>query len=120
MRDRALASLAVLGTIGVVISLPPAAGVEHAQAAATRKRPAAHAPTLRRLPRTSWGDPDLQAVWNYATLTPLERPAALAGKEVLTEEEAAAYKKQMLERRDATNSPGDPEWWDAGTTWTAP
>jgi len=42
-------------------------------------------------PRTEWGDPDLQGVYNYATLTPLERAAAYANKPVLTEQEAAAY-----------------------------
>ena len=41
-------------------------------------------------PRTPWGDPDLQGVWDYWTFTPLERPAELAGKDVLTDEEAAA------------------------------
>ena len=32
--------------------------------------------------RTPWGDPDLQGVWSYATITPLQRPAALTGREV--------------------------------------
>ena len=31
--------------------------------------------------RTPWGEPDLQGVWTGSTLTPLERPASLAGKE---------------------------------------
>ena len=39
--------------------------------------------------RTPWGDPDLQGIWTSATRTPLERPANLAGREFLTEEEAA-------------------------------
>ena len=26
-------------------------------------------------PRTGWGDPDLQGVWNFTMNTPLERPA---------------------------------------------
>ncbi len=39
----------------------------------------------RTLPRTPWGDPDLQGVWSIATITPFERPSALAGKQVLTE-----------------------------------
>ena len=47
-------------------------------------------------PRTPWGAPDLQGVWDFRTLTPLERPAEFAGKAVLTAEEAAE-----LERRDA-------------------
>ena len=37
------------------------------------------------VPRTPDGHPDLQGLWSYATLTPLERPAEFAGKEFLTE-----------------------------------
>ena len=44
---------------------------------------------------TPWGDPDLQGVWEYWTFTPLERPAELAGKDVLTEEEAATIAQQL-------------------------
>jgi hypothetical protein len=66
-------------------------------------------------PRTAWGDPDLQGVWNYATMTPLERPRDLAGKEVLTAEEAAAYEQQINERQRATNNTAGPDWWDPGT-----
>src|SRR5262245_58131130 len=41
--------------------------------------------------RTASGAPDIQGVWNYGTMTPLERPAQWAEKEVLTQEEADAY-----------------------------
>src|SRR6478752_773304 len=44
--------------------------------------------------RTPDGQPDLQGYWTNATFTPLERPAELAGKEFMTEAEAAAYEKQ--------------------------
>ena len=37
-------------------------------------------------PRTPWGDPDLQGFWSNQTSTPLERPAALKGKESFTPE----------------------------------
>jgi len=66
-------------------------------------------------PRTPWGDPDLQGVWNYATMTPLERPRDLAGKEVLSEAEAAAYERQIIERQSTTNNTAGPDWWDPGT-----
>jgi hypothetical protein len=66
-------------------------------------------------PRTAWGDPDLQGVWNYATMTPLERPRDLSNKEVLSAEEAAAYEKQTNERQGATNNTAGPDWWDPGT-----
>jgi len=35
------------------------------------------------VPRTPDGKPDLQGVWTNATLTPLERPAAVNGKATL-------------------------------------
>ena len=35
-------------------------------------------------PRTPWGDPDLQGIWNNVTATPLERPDALKDKALLT------------------------------------
>jgi hypothetical protein len=66
-------------------------------------------------PRTPWGDPDLQGVWNYATMTPLERPRDLADKRVLTPDEAAEYERQTTERQAATNNTAGPDWWDAGT-----
>ena len=45
------------------------------------------APIQYTVPKTPWGDPDLQGVWTNSTTTPLERPADLADKAVLTEEE---------------------------------
>ena len=50
-------------------------------------------------PRTPWGDPDLQGIWNNVTATPLQRPAELKDKAVLTADEAAAYEKQIAERQ---------------------
>ena len=82
------------------------------------------------LPRTPRGVPDLQGVWDFRTLTPLERPDALADKAFLTEEEAAAFEKETLYARDADRRDGaeiaaglgsDVEraynqfWWDYGT-----
>jgi hypothetical protein len=46
-------------------------------------------------PRTPWGDPDLQGVWNDATSTPLERPGGVGSKNVLTDEEAADFQDQL-------------------------
>lgn len=48
-------------------------------------------------PRASDGHPDLQGTWSTATITPLERPADLAGKPFFTEKEAAEYEKQFLQ-----------------------
>jgi hypothetical protein len=46
------------------------------------------------VPRTPDGKPDLQGVWTNATLTPLERPAAMAGKATVTDAEAAVFEKK--------------------------
>ena len=56
-------------------------------------------------PRTPDGHPDLQGVWTNVTLTPMERPAELAGKPTLSEAEATAYEKKDL----TTNNIDDPE-----------
>ena len=47
-------------------------------------------------PRTPWGAPDLTGVWDFRTLTPIERPDGLGDKAVLTAEEAAAFEQQAL------------------------
>jgi hypothetical protein len=52
--------------------------------------------------RTPDGQPDLQGVWSNATLTPLERPAALAGRELLTEQEQAQNEKALQPRTKAS------------------
>jgi hypothetical protein len=56
MRHRLLALSAVVVVIAVV-SLSPAPVA--AQTA---------------VPRTTWGQPDLQGVWDFRTITPLQRP----------------------------------------------
>ena len=52
------------------------------------------------VPRTAWGAPDLQGVWDYRTMTPLERPREFGNKTTLTAEEAAAYEQEQGARLD--------------------
>src|SRR5579863_2870698 len=62
-------------------------------------------------PATSWkqhtpdGQPDLQGTWSNATITPLERPAALAGKAFFTDEELAQQKKELQEGEACRQNP---------------
>ena len=76
--------LAVVYTVvaALALALPAAAGAQDEAAS----------------PRTAWGDPDLQGVWNNATLTPFQRPEALGTQEFLTEEEAAAVAQGNVDR----------------------
>ena len=73
--------------------------------------------------RTSWGTPDLRGVWDFRTMTPLQRPADLTGKPFLSDEEAAAYERGIHDRRERSGlSPGSVHalWWlDFGTQFTA-
>lgn len=57
-------------------------------------------PAKARALRTVDNHPDLQGVWTFGTMTPLERPDELVGKN-LTPEEIAQYEKQAIESRDA-------------------
>jgi mono/diheme cytochrome c family protein len=69
--------------------------------------------------------PDLQGVWSFATLTPLERPAEFGDKATLTRAEADAWVKQTLERnnRDRRDGGADVDvgravndyWFERGT-----
>src|SRR5580704_14016009 len=80
-------------------------------------QPSRHA-SLWPVPHTPDGRPDLQGLWNNTTLTPLERPRNLAGKEFFTEEEAIAYEKGIVRGRandpnDGANDVADPTvWWE--------
>jgi len=50
------------------------------------------------LPRTPDGHPDLQGVWEFSTITPLERPRGLGDKATFTAEEAAAFEREENRR----------------------
>ncbi len=76
MRHRVLASLSVVAVVSM--SASPVA----AQTGA----------------RTAWGDPDLQGVWDFRTITPLERPEDLGDQEFLSEEEAANLEQEVVDR----------------------
>ena len=90
------------------------------------------------MPRTPDGKPDLQGIWDFRTVTPMERPAEFANKPFLTEQEAAEYEKRMTEQRNADSNRDESKktsrgqvngaevtadvalayndfWWDRGT-----
>jgi hypothetical protein len=60
-------------------------------------------------PKTAWGDPDLQGIFNYGTSTPLQRPTQLGGKAVLSDQEAAELQDQIAYRLDRDRRDGGPE-----------
>jgi hypothetical protein len=107
------------------LALVRVAGQDRAVAKATPAKATPAAKTWN-LPRTPDGQPDLQGIWSNATLSPLERPRELAGKQFFTEAEAAEYEKKVLEhnnadRRDSQDAEADIAlayndfWYDRGT-----
>jgi hypothetical protein len=50
-----------------------------------------------KVPRLANGHPDLQGTWENNSATPLERPAQLAGKPLLSEDELAALKARAAQ-----------------------
>ncbi|MYH29810.1 MAG: hypothetical protein F4137_13365 [Acidobacteria bacterium] len=91
------------------------------------------------VPPTPWGHPDLQGVWDFRTITPMERPEDRAEQEFLTAEEAAELEQAALDRiadlaaRPARRTEADPSgnvdrgvdgapgsynnfWFDRGTS----
>ena len=65
----------------------------------------AAAQTGAELPRLADGRPDLQGVWDFRTLTPLERPEERAGQARLTPEEAAAIEAAAARRTVEADRP---------------
>jgi hypothetical protein len=62
------------------------------------------------IPRTPWGAPDLNGVWNGNTMTPFERPNKYVNKPFLTEQEASALEKAQRDKALAESAAreGDP------------
>ena len=54
--------------------------------------------SAQEAPQTSWGAPDLQGIWDFRSITPLERPEDRADQEFLSEEEAANLEQAAVNR----------------------
>ncbi len=96
MAHRLQITLSALAFLGAGTLLAPAQSVALAAKPATTS--SAAAPSLR----TADGHPDLEGYWTNTTVTPLERPKDLAGKEFFTPEEAAEYAKRQLATPEPT------------------
>jgi hypothetical protein len=96
MSHRFLASTRGLPVVIAVALLAPAPVAGQSGTSATKA--VAAAPWT--LPRTADGQPDLQGVWDFRTITPMERPAALGTKAFFTDEEAAKFEKDENLRLD--------------------
>jgi hypothetical protein len=121
MRHQVFASL----FIAALWSWPAAAQAPAAQANSVAAKPAPAAKTASATtnwtpPKTSWGDPDLQGEWPATARIPMQRPANLGTRAVLTDAELAEretqFKKQSEDDSELTAKGGDvtinpPSYW---------
>jgi hypothetical protein len=102
MRRRYLTSIAVAAAL-LLAFIVPAQLEGQAQAGLTK------AVSWSKVPRTPDGKPDLQGVYNAATLTPVERPKDFAGRLFLTEAEANKLSGGELSRVENRAQPSSPD-----------
>ena len=57
-------------------------------------------------PRTEWGQPDLQGVWNFSSTVPMTRPRQFGDREYMTPEEAQALARMSEQQYEALNDSG--------------
>jgi hypothetical protein len=93
MNKRFLISMG--GLVSAIALLAPISAIGQTSSPATTT-----AAATSTLPRTPDGKPDLQGVWDFRTITPLERPRELGTKAFFTEAEAAAWEKDENRRQN--------------------
>ena len=72
------------------------------------------------VPKTQWGQPDLQGVWNFASNVPTERPEEFGDRQFLTEEEVLAAQRERFSigrRREASRTSTGVEAFYNDTMW---
>ena len=56
------------------------------------------------VPRTEWGQPDLQGVWNFSSDVPMQRPAHFGTRQFLNEEEIAEIQAARAARDQSSDA----------------
>src|SRR5579872_1059409 len=87
---------------GLLIAVSAAAIVATAAVPIDGQSPAKPAATKRAIPRMPDGHPDLQGMYDLATLTPVERPAGTPL--VMSDERAAKLEKDVAARKNAQDA----------------
>jgi hypothetical protein len=65
-------------------------------------------------PRTEWGQPDLQGVWNFSSNTPIQRPAIFGEREFLTADEIEEMQRRLADQDANSDAAGSTAGVDEG------
>jgi hypothetical protein len=87
---------------------PDPVAVKEAAAVAKAKAVEAEADKHYNVPRTPYGQPDLEGVWTNVSITPLERPGQFGSSINLTPEQASQLEIAAIEHYIEGNAPTDP------------
>jgi len=72
------------------------------------------------MPRTQWGQPDLQGVWNFASDVPMSRPEEYGDRQFLSQQEVDATNEQQFfigRKRESRTSANGIEAFYNDTMW---
>jgi hypothetical protein len=106
--------------LGLMVGLAAATaplGAEQQAAPATRAKVA---PAPYKVPMTPWGDPDVQGTWDYKSITPLERSAALGDREFYTDAEIKEMEARAGKRMDEAPPANERAGTIHAAYWTDP
>jgi hypothetical protein len=87
---------------------PDPVAVKEAAAVAKAKAVEAEADKHYKVPRTPYGQPDLEGVWTNVSITPLERPSQFGSSINLSPEQASQLEIAAIEHYIEGNAPTDP------------
>ena len=54
-------------------------------------------------PKTEWGQPDLQGVWNFSSNVPIQRPQSFGDRQFMTDDEVVQLRARLAAADDASD-----------------
>jgi hypothetical protein len=111
-RHSRLLPLALLPVMSLALvhaaEVPDPNAVKEAATVAKAKAEEAAADKHYKVPRTAYGQPDLEGVWTNVSITPLERPSQFGNSIDLTTDQASQLEYAAIEHYIEGNAPTDP------------